>query len=433
MEGGFFVKKLSLVLIIGLLLSFTAVFASSNLVLWQFFGVGSATSTLKTAVTEADTFYAIVRAAEKESGMSVKVVSVNWGNYYTILNQSLASHKAGDIDIMHVQYLRPYAIAGLVANISKLEKITGIYLDKIIQPQLIKQVTYNGNVYAIRWDEHGYLWFINKQQFAKAGLLDKNGNPIIPTTPQEFINEAEKYKAATGQPFVESDNGGDVTAWVYYAWLLQNDGKFLSNNGWKAGFNTKAGLTVLNFMKQLQDKGLANFLKPYQQKVNDFVNGKVASLFEGTWMVNTYAHHFGKNLYVTIFPQLYHSSTTPVSWANGHSFVIPSYLSLNKKIEAYKFLVAMLKYNLYWGNTGHIPVVKLSKEQLNYLLALNNGDRHYYKGFLKSARILDQPFAGDPYIVIVPYLQSVLAGKLSSQVGLQQAAEALNKYISAQQ
>lgn len=420
-------------MVVGILLSVSVVFASPNLVLWQFFGVGSATSTLKTAVTEADTFYAIARAAEKESGISVEISSVNWGNYYTILNQALASHKAADIDIMHVQYLRPYVKAGLVANISELEKITGIYLDKIIQPQVTKQVAYNGNIYAIRWDEHGYLWFINKEQFAKAGLLDNNGNPIIPTTPEEFIEEAEKYKAATGQPFVEADNGGDVTAWVYYAWLLQNGGNYLSNNGWKAGFNTKAGLTVLNFMKSLQQKKLANFLIPYQQKANDFVNGKVASLFEGTWMVNTYAHNLGKDLYVTIFPQLYHIAGKPVSWANGHSFVIPAYLPIHEQVQAYKFLVALLKYNLYWGNTGHIPVVILSQKQLNYLLNLNHGDRHYYEGFLKSAHILDQPFAGDPYIVIVPYLQSVLSGKVTPQVGLQQAAEALNKYISAQQ
>ena len=185
-------------------------------------------------------------------------------------------------------------------------------------------------------------------------------------------------------------------------------------------------------MKSLQQKKLANFLIPYQQKVNDFVNGKVASLFEGTWMVNTAAHALDKDFYVTVFPQLFHAGANPVSWANGHSFVIPAYLPFKRQIEAYKFLVAMLKYNLYWGNTGHIPVVILSQKQLNYILSLNNGARHYYEGFLKSAHVIDQPFAGDPYITIVPYLQSVLAGKVAPQVGLQQAAKALNKYISAQ-
>jgi len=159
--------------IVGVLLFSTAVFAESPLVLWQFFGVGSKTETVDTDTTEPDTFYAIVRDAEQESGISVNVVQVDWGQYYTILNQSLASKKAGDIDIMHIQYLLPYAKAGLVANISNLEKETGIYLDKIIQPQLLESVTYNSNIYAVNWDVHAFLWHINKVEFAKAGLLDK--------------------------------------------------------------------------------------------------------------------------------------------------------------------------------------------------------------------------------------------------------------------
>jgi multiple sugar transport system substrate-binding protein len=428
-------KSIVFLVMVGLLLFTTAIaLADSPLVVWQFFGVGSATQTIKTAYTEADTFYAIIRAAEQTYGASVDVVPVNWGNYYTILNQALASHKAGDIDIMHVEYLMPYVKAGLVANISNLEKITGIYLDKIIQPDKLPRVTYNGNIYAVRWDKHGILWLINKQQWAKAGLLDQNGNPIIPTTPQEFINEAEKYKAATGQPFIEENDGGDMTGWLFYPWFIQNGAPFLSDNGWKAGFNTPAGLAVFSFMVKMQKEGLVNFLVPNAMtQATDFINGKTASTFDGTWNVNQYAHEMGTDLYVTIVPQLWHVSSTPVSWANGHSFVIPAYLPLQRQIEAYKFLVDMLKYNVYWGNTGHIPLVQLTPEQVNYLLNLNNGDRHYYYEFLQSGDILNQPFAGDPYSVIAPSLQAALAGTITPEVGLQQAADALNKFISAQQ
>jgi len=425
-------KSIVFLVMVGLLLFTTAIaLADSPLVVWQFFGVGSATQTIKTAYTEADTFYAIIRAAEQTYGASVDVVPVNWGNYYTILNQALASHKAGDIDIMHVEYLLPYAKAGLVANISNLEKVTGIYLDKIIQPQLLDSVSYNGNIYAVRWDIHAFLWDINKAEFAKAGLLDQNGNPIIPTSPQEFINEAEKYKAVTGQPFVYSDNG-ESTPWEFYSWLLQNGGQFLTNDGMKAGFNTKTGLDVLSFMSYLTNNGLANFSMTVPDESSALVNGKVASIFEGTWMVNQYAHEMGTNLYVTNLPTLYHVGPARV-WANSHSFVIPAYLPLQRQIEAYKFLIDMLKYNLYWGNTGHIPVVQLSQDQVDYLLNLNGGDRHYYEGLLKEGTPLAQPFAGDPWGVILPYFQQAFLGKATPQSVLSQAADALNRFISQQQ
>lgn len=423
-------KKLVWVLVIGILLSVSVAFASSDLVLWQFFGVGSATQTIRETHTEADTFYAVVRAAEKESGMSVKTVQVEWGRYYTILNQALSSHKAGDIDIMHVEYLLPYAKAGLVANISKLEKETGIYLDKIIQPKLLKDVSYNGNIYAVNWDVHAFLWHINKAEFAKAGLLDENGDPIIPNSPQEFLEEARKYKKATGQPFVYSDNG-ESTPWEFYSWLLQNGGKFISDDGWKAAFDTQAGLQVLDFMTTLCQEELANFSMTVPDESSALINGKVASIFEGTWMVNSYAHDVGKDLYVTNIPTLYHKGK-PAVWENSHSFVIPAYLPLKRQIEAYKFLVAMLKYNLYWGNTGHVPVVQLSPEDLYYFLNLNGGVRHYYRDLVKEATLLRQPFAGDPWGEILPYFQKAFLGKETPKAALHEAADALNRFISQQ-
>lgn len=427
-------KSIVFLVIVGVLLFSTAVFAESPLVLWQFFGVGSETQTVDSATTEPDTFYAIVRDAEQESGMSVDVAAVDWVRYYTILNQSLASKKAGDIDIMHIQQLLPYAKAGLVANISNLEKETGIYLDKIIQPQLLESVTYNGNIYAVNWDTYAYLWHINKVEFAKAGLLDKDGNPIIPTTPQEFINAAEKYKEATGQPFVYSNNEESTPA-EFYTWLLQNGGEFLSDDGWKAGFDSKAGVDVLDFMTYLTTHELANFSMVTADESSALINGKVASIFQGTWMVNQYASFSGTpelDLYVTALPTLYHVGPAKI-FTDSHSFVIPAYLPLQKQVEAYKFLVAMLKHNPYWGNTGHIPAVQLSQDQLNYLLNLNEGARHYYEEVSKEGAIISQPFAGDPFGVILPYLQKAFLGGATPQSALDEAADALNRFISQQQ
>jgi len=423
-------KRLSFILMVSLLLTVSVgIPASADLKLWQFFGTGSATKTLETASKEPDTFYAIVRAAEKESGISVKTVQIDWENYYTIFNQALESHNAGDIDIMHVQYLMPYVKAGLVANLSKLEKATGIYLDKIIEPQLLQATSYKGSIYAVRWDIHAFLWHINKVEFAKAGLLDKNGNPIIPNSPQEFIEEARKYKKATGQPFVYMDSG-ESCAWTFYSWLLQNGGKFLSDDGWEAAFDTQAGLQVLDFMTKLCQEKLANFSLSNPDACSGFVNGRVASIFHGTWQENVFNASLGKNLYTTNLPTLYHVSE-PAVWSNSHSFVIPAYLPLNRQIEAYKFLISMLKYNLYWGNTGHLPVVQLSQQDLNYLLNLPNR-RIYYHPLLKEARPLTQPFAGDPWAELLPYMQKTFLGKATPSEALHDAAKALNKFISQQ-
>jgi len=428
-------KSIVFLVIVGVLLFSTAIFAESPLVLWQFFGVGDETQTVQTATSEPDTFYALVRDAEKESGKSVDVVSINFDNYDTIFNTSLASKKAADINIMNIQYLLPYAKAGLVANISNLEKETGIYLNKIIQPQMLEKVTYNGDIYAVSWDNVALLWFINKVEFAKAGLLDKNGNPIIPTTPQEFIDQAEKYKEATGQPFVYCGPGNTVSR-NFYSWLLQNGGEFLSDNGQKAGFNSKAGLDVLNFMTYINTHGLANFNIPIPDVISSIYNGKVASVFQGTWAVNQYADVASKSelfdLDVVAMPTLYHVNPAKI-FITGHSFVIPDYLPLQRQVEAYKFLIEMLKHNLYWGNTGHLPAIQMSQDQLNYYINLNKGVRHYYEDVLEKGATFTQLFAGNPWMIIFPYLQKALLGEDTPQSALEKAANALSTFISEQQ
>ena len=349
---------------------------------------------------------AIIKKAQEDTNTKVNVSVLEWGNYYTKLNAAFSSGKTPDIGIMHLQYFLPYAKSGLLANISALEKKTGIYLKNIEEPSLIKAQSYKGNIYGIRWDIHGLLWHINKEEFKKAGLLDKEGNPLIPTSPEEFIKEARKYKESTGNPFVVWDGAtGEGIIWWWYSLLLQDGGQFINKDQTKAAFNTEAGLETLKFINTLVKEKLIDANLNLTQAANAFINGKSASFMNGTWWVNTLYKDLGDKLYTTIIPILYHKGA-PAVWANSHMWIIPANISSEKQAEAYKFIVAMLKYNVYWAKTGHAPVVQLSEKEKNYLMNLPERD-HYYTQLLKNAAPFIQKFPGDPYATVLPEFQKV--------------------------
>jgi multiple sugar transport system substrate-binding protein len=61
-------------------------------------------------------------------------------------------------------------------------------------------VTKNGAIYGLPIDTWAPLWHINLNYFRQAGLM-KDGEPILPASPEELIAQARQFKQATGKPY----------------------------------------------------------------------------------------------------------------------------------------------------------------------------------------------------------------------------------------
>lgn len=72
-------------------------------------------------------------------------------------------------------------------TISRPLVTSGIYDEAVVE-----ESSYNGEVIAVPHMLSNAGWFYNKQYFEDAGLVDENGDPILPTNMEEVLQTAAK-------------------------------------------------------------------------------------------------------------------------------------------------------------------------------------------------------------------------------------------------
>jgi multiple sugar transport system substrate-binding protein len=114
----------------------------------------------------------------------------------------------------------------------------------------------NGHIYAV--PVHGYAMglFYDKKLFRDAGLVDDEGEPVPPTTWDEFVEAAKAIKERTGTAgfcmFTTSNQGG----WTFINWGWQAGGEFERNvdGRWQAVFDEPPIVDALRFIRDLRWK-----------------------------------------------------------------------------------------------------------------------------------------------------------------------------------
>ena len=114
--------------------------------------------------------------------LQVKTTSLLWPGIVE-LNSALSAGTPPDIVSLHAFRVPAYASKGALADLTPYLAEAGIDPnDMLAKPR--EAVTYNGKIYAIPIDVHGALWHINLDLWQKAGLVDADGKPMLPTQPQ---------------------------------------------------------------------------------------------------------------------------------------------------------------------------------------------------------------------------------------------------------
>lgn len=144
--------------------------------------------------------------------------------------------------------------AGYAANITSVLKKEG-WLEQM-NTDVIKYVSdKNGDVYGIPFKVYAQGIYLYKPLFEQAGLVDANGDVIIPQTYDELYEAAKTIKEKTGKagfalPTI-NNNGGWHTiniAWAYGADFLKKsaDGKYTSN------MNTPETIAAYEWVKKMR-------------------------------------------------------------------------------------------------------------------------------------------------------------------------------------
>jgi multiple sugar transport system substrate-binding protein len=316
--------------------------------------------------------------------LQVETTSLVWPGIVE-LNAALAAGTPPDIFSLHAFRIPTYASKGALTPLTPYLEEAGIDAADLLAP-VRDAVAYNGEIYAIPIDVHGALWHINLDLWEQAGLVDGNGAPIIPAGPEAFAAACQAVLESTGSPILGAGDDDVLgTAWVWATLLAQNGGSAVDENG-MPDVNTPEALDALNAFLRLRAEGCfgsGELGATYEA----FVNGEVASVAAGTWMVNEWDKQVAdpdaalKRYHVAPFPQV---GDRPASWGGSHTFVVP--LGANADPErvraALRYLRFLWDHNLDWTRTGHATVRQSVADSAEYQALPHHSE---YLGFGENA------------------------------------------------
>jgi multiple sugar transport system substrate-binding protein len=330
--------------------------------LQRFFGTcneeyGSVTDLTK-AIGECAVITVLINKFNAENGQGITVDSrpVDFAHYYDQLNASFAASDPPDVFIVHRSALPDYVDGGSVSPVDDILTGAGVDLNDLV-PFARDGLTYDGKLYASPLDLHTILWHMNNDIFKQAGLVDGSGNPIVPKSPAELLDQAKKVKEATGLDYIANEtNGLMILRWLT-AWVAQQGSHLYDQEG-NVTIDTPEGLAALTLIKDIYDKGYADKNATYDTANQAFLQGKAAVVVNGTWPVNDYINQAPKgglvNYSVVSFAQIFDQ---PGSWADEHTFAVSARAGEDPAKAAaigawFKFLH---DNSVAWATTGHLP------------------------------------------------------------------------------
>ncbi len=325
----------------------------------RFFGdcedTTSGVTDVSTAANECEVVQILTNAfnAEGSNGLDIeRLGGAQFAAYYDTLNATYAGGSPPDVAIMHAANLPDYARRDL------LVPLDGALADAGIDPNdwtetAREGVTYDGQIFAVPWDLHTNLWHVNVDLFREAGLVDGEGNPIMPTSREELLAQAQQMEERTGKQYLATDASQFALTVMFFLTLVyQQGGEVIEADG-SAALDTPQTKEALDLMNELFDQGYASASQDYTAAQTSFLGGDAAVLHNGTWVVNQYAAEADFVYQASPFPTLYDQ---PANWANSHTWAVPVQKEPDRYADALDFIAFLYDNDEAWAvGTGHLP------------------------------------------------------------------------------
>jgi multiple sugar transport system substrate-binding protein len=294
----------------------------------------------------------------------VSVTTVEWPGYDQLTAQ-FASGDAPDIVTIHASVLSDYQSKGLLMPLDDVLKSVGISPDSMTDAAR-NGATKDGKIYGLPIDNWTMLYHINLDLFKQAGLLKADGTPILPTSPEELLAQAEQFKQKTGKPYFVQNLANETALYTrnLYTYLFQQDSDFFKDPK-HVKLNTPEAKKVVEMYKTIFDKGYTTKDLDYGGGINAFLAGEGGVHLNGTWVVGDYDAQsktpgtaLNKGGYAVYpYPQLFKG--THAQYADGHTWAVSQKDRTPDQIAAIgKFLKFFADNDYDWSRTGHMPAYK---------------------------------------------------------------------------
>ena len=281
---------------------------------------------------------------------------------YPQLNAQMAARDPPDLVTMHTGLISDYAASDLIEPIGPYLAAAGLSPDALTDASR-SAVSLGGQLYGLPFDTHGGLFHINTKLFAQAGLM-KDGKPVLPTSPEEFLAQSKQFTERTGKPYIIQSLVGDnaYAARNLYTYLLAQNAAFFPNAR-KIRLQTPEAERIVDLFRTITASGVSTRNQDTPAAIASFVGGKGGIYPTGTWMIGQFeaeAKQPGRPLYqgyaVYPYPRLWGER---IEYVGGHSWVVPARQRSAKQREAIaRFFRFMAGHNFDWARTGHLPAFK---------------------------------------------------------------------------
>jgi multiple sugar transport system substrate-binding protein len=289
----------------------------------------------------------------------VKVNIVYWPGYDQ-LSAEMAAGDPPDLVTMHESVISDYSQRHLIIPLD--DGLRSVGVDSAGFTRVAREgVTRDGHVYALPFDNWAPLWHINLALFRSAGQL-RGGQPILPGNPQELLRQAAQFSHMIGKPYLIQSMVNEPYAYArnLFTFLMQQNSDFFSDPR-HIKLRTPEARNVLQLFKQIYDEGLTTKNQDYTAATSAFLNGQGGVYLVGTWLIGTYEQESKRpgsplsgGYAVVPYPQLYPGRN--VTYADGHSWVVPNAKRSDLKLRAIFRILRFLRDNDFdWSRTGHLP------------------------------------------------------------------------------
>ena len=233
--------------------------AATELTVQRFFGACDADFGTNTDVTKAVGECGIITSLINKFNadnpdVHVNVSTVEWPGYDQLTAQ-FASGDAPDIVTIHESALSDYQSKGLLMPLDDLLKSVGVTPDAFTDAAR-EGATKDGKIYGLPIDSWTMLYHINMDLFKQAGLVNADGTPILPKSPEELLAQAEQFKQKTGKPYFVQNLANETALYTrnLYTYLFQQDSDFFADPK-HVKLNTPEAKKVVEMYKAIFDKG----------------------------------------------------------------------------------------------------------------------------------------------------------------------------------
>ena len=122
--------------------------------------------------------------------IKVELTTFPIADFETKVFAALPAGTCADVITINPSYVYSFAAGGKFAPVP--DNLKTLVTSGIYDEAVVEESSYNGEVIAVPHMLSNAGWFYNKQYFEDAGLVDENGDPILPTNMEEVLQTAAK-------------------------------------------------------------------------------------------------------------------------------------------------------------------------------------------------------------------------------------------------